>query len=57
VGEQRTLFSLQGVLDWDLTLDDRRFIMIREREGQRRGNLVVVEHFFQELDRRSAVSR
>ncbi len=36
--------------DYDTTEDDRGFVMIRDRsEYQGRGNLVVVENFFEEL--------
>ena len=51
--DQRVLFSLRGVLDWDVTPDGRRFIMIRERQGQQRHKLVVVENVFAELKARA----
>jgi serine/threonine-protein kinase len=48
-GEQRVLLSLRGVTDWDVAPDDRRFIIIRDRQGQQRRKLVVVENVFEEL--------
>jgi eukaryotic-like serine/threonine-protein kinase len=47
--DQRVLFSLRGVADWDVGPDANRFITIREREGRPRSKLVVVENFFEEL--------
>jgi hypothetical protein len=52
VTDQRVLFSLRGVADWDVSPDGSRFITIREREGRPRSKLVVVENFFQELNAR-----
>ena len=57
-GEPRALFSRQGfsmVLGgraYDLTRDDQRFVMIRNRvseEVEAAGELIVVENFFEEL--------
>ena len=52
IADQRVLFSLRGVADWDVAPDGRRFIMIRDRQGQQHRKLVVVENFFQELKAR-----
>jgi tRNA A-37 threonylcarbamoyl transferase component Bud32 len=49
VGNQQVLFSLRGVADWDVAPDGQRFIVIRQRQGQERPGLFVVENFFQEL--------
>ena len=49
VADQRVLFSLRGVVDWDVAPDGRRFIMVRDRQGQHRRKLIVVENFFEEL--------
>ena len=49
IADQRVLFSLRGVADWDVAPDGRRFIMIRDRQGQQQRKLVVVENFYQEL--------
>lgn len=49
VRDHRVLFSLRGVLDWDVSPDGTRIITIRERGGRQRSTLVVVENFFQEL--------
>ena len=49
VTDQRVLFSLRGVTDWDVAPDGRRFIMIRERDVRQHNKLVVVENFFEEL--------
>ena len=46
--DQRVLFSLRGVVNWDVA-PDGRFIMIRDREGRGHRKLVVVENVFQEL--------
>jgi len=49
IGEPRVLFAMGRVGDWDVT-DDDQFIMVRDRsEQQDRGNLIVVENFFEEL--------
>ena len=47
--DQRVLFSLRGIANWDVAPDGQRFIMIRDREGRGRRKLVVVENVFQEL--------
>ena len=50
VGEPRVLFAMGRVVDWDVTDDDQGFILVRDRsEQQDRGNLIVVENFFEEL--------
>ena len=49
VGVPRVLFSLQGTSEWDVAPDGKRFIMLRDREGQQRPKLIVVENFFEEL--------
>ncbi|MEK7402698.1 MAG: protein kinase [Gemmatimonadota bacterium] len=52
VDDQRVLFSLRGVVDWDVMPDGQRFVLLRDRQGQQRRKLVVVENFFQELNAR-----
>ena len=52
IADQRVLFSLRGVADFDVAPDGRRFIVIRDRLGQQQRRLVVVENFFQELKAR-----
>ncbi len=52
VDDQRVLFSLRGVVDWDVVPDGQRFVLLRDRQGQQRRKLVVVENFFQELNAR-----
>jgi serine/threonine protein kinase/Tol biopolymer transport system component len=49
--DTRRLFSMRGMGDWDVA-PDGRFIVIRDRGGQQRSKLVVVENFFQELNAR-----
>jgi eukaryotic-like serine/threonine-protein kinase len=55
VGSQTVLFpgSAFGLDDshrqYDVSADDRRFLMLRERGGGERGNLVFVDNWFQEL--------
>ncbi len=54
-GERRTLFSVQGFRSvtvhqqYDVTPDDQRFVMIRNRSVEERGELILVENFFEEL--------
>jgi hypothetical protein len=54
-GERRVLFSIQGFLSaavhqqYDVTPDDRRFVMIRNIGEQEASELIVVENFFDEL--------
>ncbi len=54
-GERRVLFSTQGFRtypyhqQYDVTPDDQRFVMIRNRRGEEAGELIVVENFFEEL--------
>jgi len=52
IGGQRVLFSPQGVSDWDVAPDGKRFIMLRARHAQQRRKLVVVENFLEELKAR-----
>jgi len=49
--DQRPLFSLSGVADWDVA-PDGRFVLLRDKQAQQRRGLVVVENFFQELKSR-----
>ena len=54
-GERRVLFSVQGYRraevhqQYDVTPDDQRFVMIRNRGIKERGELIVVENFFEEF--------
>jgi serine/threonine-protein kinase len=54
-GERRALFSHQGYYSttlhqfYDVTPDDQRFVMIRNRGADDAGELIVVENFFEEL--------
>jgi Tol biopolymer transport system component len=52
VADQRVLFSLRGVTNWDVAPDGKRFVMIRDRAGKERNKLIVVENFFEELKAR-----
>jgi eukaryotic-like serine/threonine-protein kinase len=47
--DPQKLFSLAGVVDWDVAPDGQRFITIRARGAVQRHRLFVVENFFQEL--------
>jgi hypothetical protein len=47
--DQRVLFPLAAVLDWDVAPGGQRFIVVREREARANSRLVVVENFFEEL--------
>jgi eukaryotic-like serine/threonine-protein kinase len=49
VGPERALFSLDGVLDWDITPDGKRFLILRNVGKAAPKRLVVVENFFAEL--------
>ncbi|MDP3767454.1 MAG: hypothetical protein Q8S13_05525, partial [Dehalococcoidia bacterium] len=55
VGRQRALFPASGyVADashrlYDIAPDDRRFLMIRERSGGERADLILVQNWFEEL--------
>jgi hypothetical protein len=51
-GGQHVLFSPQGISDWDVAPDGKRFIMLRARHSQQRRQLVVVENFLEELKAR-----
>ncbi|MEO5567601.1 MAG: protein kinase [Gemmatimonadaceae bacterium] len=46
--EQTALFSRRGIVDYDVA-SDGRFIVIRTRDAQQGGKLIVVENFFEEL--------
>ena len=54
-GERRALFSLLEMRrapnhpQYDVTLNDRRFVMIRNIGERGAGELIVVENFFEEL--------
>ena len=54
-GERRVLFSIAGFhsfelhQQYDVTSDDQRFVMIRDRSNAEAGELIVVENFFEEL--------
>ena len=50
--DPRVLFSLRGVVDWDVMPDGQRFVVIRERASQQKSKLVVVENFADELRRK-----
>jgi serine/threonine-protein kinase len=49
VGEQRVLFSMEGFGRWLPAPGDQRFLMVRSRSADVRGDLIVVENFFEEL--------
>ena len=61
---ERVLFPLDGTYVtatyrwtaglWDITPDDERFLMVRRRQRpwEERAQLIVVENFFDELERR-----
>ncbi len=54
-GEQQVLFSAREYLretfrrKYDVTPDDQRFVMLRSLGGEDASELIVVEHFFEEL--------
>ncbi len=54
-GERRVLFSTRLFLSnpfhqqYDVTADDQRFVMIRNRVAEEASELIVVENFFEEL--------
>jgi hypothetical protein len=55
-GERHTLFPVAPGFrtapvhpQYDVTPDDQRFVMIRNRRVEERGELIVVENFFEEL--------
>ena len=54
-GARRALFSTQSYRSitvhqqYDVTRDDQRFLMIRDRSGAEETELIVVENFFEEL--------
>ena len=55
VGEQRVLFSIgpyaagNGIHSYSVSPDDRRFAMLREGETAQQTDLVIAEHWLQEL--------
>ncbi len=55
VGEQRALFSFAPFLrlgpipSYDVTADDRRFVMLREGESAQESELIVAEHWLEGL--------
>ncbi len=55
IGERRALFSIDGYRtsrhpEYDVTPDDQRFLMIRDRSGSgEETELIVVENVFGEL--------
>ena len=55
VGEQRTLFSMSsyvrsgGIHSYDVTPDDKRFIVIREGDPTQQSELVIAEHWLDGL--------
>ena len=57
-GSPRPLFSVSGYRSarnrqqYDVTPDDRHFVMIRENNGDTRSNVVYVENWFAELKAR-----
>jgi eukaryotic-like serine/threonine-protein kinase len=60
VGEQRTLFSLAPFLrlgpipSYDVTADDRRFLMLREGESAQESELIVAQHWLDALKGKTA---
>ena len=58
VGERRALFPVQGFRytqvrsQYDVTLDDQRFVMIRNFDETESSELVIVQNFFEELKER-----
>ncbi len=59
VGEQRVLFSTGGftqgggIHSYAVSPDDRRFVMLREGEATQQSELVLAEHWLQELKART----
>jgi hypothetical protein len=49
LGEQRVLFSMEGFGCWSPAPGDQRFLMVRYRNHDVQGDLIVVENFFEEL--------
>jgi serine/threonine-protein kinase len=62
-GTPRPLFSLSGYREarnrqqYDVSQDDRRFVMIREFSGAASGSVVYVEHWFAELEAKVKAKR
>jgi len=58
-GQEKALFSVAEYLiadtrsEYDMTADDQRFVMIRDEEAQVKGDLVIVQNFFEELKQRA----
>jgi hypothetical protein len=59
VGEQHVLFSMAPFVrfgsypSYAVAPDDRRFLMVREGDASQQGELVVAEHWLQELKARA----
>jgi eukaryotic-like serine/threonine-protein kinase len=59
VGQQRVLFSTApfaragSIQSYAVSPDDRRFVMVREGEASQQGELVLAEHWLQELTARA----
>ena len=55
VGRQRVLFSATSFLAddshrlYDVSPDDRRFLMLRGRDGGEQGDLILAQNWFEEL--------
>ena len=59
VGEQHVLFSMApfvragAIHSYAVAPDDRRFLMVREGDASQQGELVLAEHWLQELKARA----
>jgi hypothetical protein len=59
VGEQKVLFSITPYLDlgfmqsYNISPDDRRFLMVREGAPSQESELILTENWLQELERRA----
>jgi hypothetical protein len=59
IGQQRVLFSavqylqLGFIQSYDVTPDDRRFVMMREGAPSEQSELILTENWFQELKART----
>ena len=58
VGAQHSLFSgapyvRSGIHSYAVSPDDRRFLMVREGDATQQGDLVLAEHWLQELRARA----
>ncbi|OVE78912.1 hypothetical protein BVY01_04080 [bacterium I07] len=45
-------YRVEWTCGYDITPDDRRFVMIREMEDQDQGTIIIVQNIFEELKRR-----